>query len=198
MKTITLDGIVKYTKTKEEGISILENTTKGRWHVSPPSDALILKLASFEARAEGRHHVSLFIRESKTMEVVETIRPVKAEGALYYLSRYVKQPDHDVLRWQYHSTDRPEFQPERPRVYFIQAVNGGPIKIGFTAEDVRARCKQLQTGNPYELKVLAWCHAPQSKEKELHKQFASARLEGEWFAPVPELLALILSLRGVQ
>jgi hypothetical protein len=35
------------------------------------------------------------------------------------------------------------------------------------------------------------------EERVLHERFASARAEGEWFRPVPDLLAYIDSLRSV-
>jgi hypothetical protein len=36
-------------------------------------------------------------------------------------------------------------------VYFVQAGDGGPIKIGPTTNDIRERVKRLQTGNPENL-----------------------------------------------
>jgi len=100
------------------------------------------------------------------------------------------------MKWSYESETN--ITPRRTKVYFIQADNGGPIKIGYTEEDPVRRAASLQTGNPYRLTVLAWVWAPKSKEAELHKQFSAARLEGEWFSPVPELLALIENLRGAR
>lgn len=75
-----------------------------------------------------------------------------------------------------------------PRVYFIQAINGGPIKIGF-AKNIRRRLVGLQTSHPYELVVLA--HRPGSKELEahLHVKHGRHRLIGEWFEPHTDVLA---------
>ena len=80
-------------------------------------------------------------------------------------------------------------------VYFVQAGAAGPIKIGVSA-DITARLKELQTASPYPLRLLATLDgATQKTETQLHQHFASARRHGEWFEPVPELLALI---NGIQ
>jgi len=42
-------------------------------------------------------------------------------------------------------------------VYFVQAGEGGPIKIGVT-RDIGGRLRTLQTGNPYRLRLLALIH----------------------------------------
>lgn len=65
--------------------------------------------------------------------------------------------------------------------YFIQAVAGGPIKIGVTSGDPDARAKALQVGNPHRLRVVAVI-ADATAERVLHKRFADWRLMGEWFS----------------
>jgi len=56
-------------------------------------------------------------------------------------------------------------------------------KIGVT-NDIDKRLKTLQTGNPEKLKVI-WYEdgllEPTKLERHLHRQFASNRLNGEWF-----------------
>lgn len=70
--------------------------------------------------------------------------------------------------------------------YFIQAEDGGPIKIGLsTYGKVDDRLKSLQTGNPLRLVVRRLVHG--DHEATLHKHFAAHRLGGEWFEAVPEL-----------
>ncbi len=85
---------------------------------------------------------------------------------------------------------------ERTVVYFIQQrVDGGdgPIKIGVSA-DVADRVSKLQVGCAYPLVLLATMKGDDTTEYNLHTRFASARLSGEWFRPVPELLAFIATL----
>jgi hypothetical protein len=80
-------------------------------------------------------------------------------------------------------------------VYFVQSVHGGPIKIG-RAEDVFARLRELQTGSPVRLLLVATTHGNALEETALHQAFVMHHLHGEWFAPAPQLLAHIRSLGG--
>lgn len=75
-------------------------------------------------------------------------------------------------------------------VYFITD-DHGHIKIG-KADDVSERLLELQTGNPFRLRVLlsvilASKRDAFSLESELHKMFEDYRLEGEWFEAEPIL-----------
>lgn len=73
-------------------------------------------------------------------------------------------------------------------VYFIQADRGGPIKIGV-AKDVEARLRDLQVGNPFELRVVGQIpNAGQALERRLHSLLERHRIRGEWFWPHPEVL----------
>lgn len=77
------------------------------------------------------------------------------------------------------------------RVYFIQSGGAqGPIKIG-RAEDVDARLRELQTGNPQKLTLLATMRGGRAAERTLHARFRTSRIRGEWFVPSPELLEVI-------
>lgn len=82
-----------------------------------------------------------------------------------------------------------------PWVYFIQAGEGGPIKIGFTTGSPAARLASLQTGNPYPLKLIAAVRGAVEVETELHGRFGHLRMVGEWFRPAADLTAFIA---GVQ
>jgi hypothetical protein len=68
-------------------------------------------------------------------------------------------------------------------VYFIQAEDGGPIKIGV-ATDVDKRLAGLQTSHHRTLVVRRVLEGSVELERELHERFASARLVGEWFRPI--------------
>lgn len=81
------------------------------------------------------------------------------------------------------------------RVYFIQAGDNGPIKIGWTAGDPRARMASLQTGNPEPLRLLAYAPGTIEDERAMHERCASIRMIGEWFKPEPQLVAFAA---GVQ
>jgi len=78
-------------------------------------------------------------------------------------------------------------------VYFIQQINGGPIKIG-KANDPLARLKILQAGNPNQLVLIGVCKASHMGEKLFHKLFDKYSLGREWFEPCEELLIFLDNL----
>lgn len=78
-------------------------------------------------------------------------------------------------------------------VYFIRAEDRGLIKIGV-AKDPWSRLGKLRADCPCAVALLAFEDGDETREKELHERFASARLKGEWFAPIPELIAHIAAL----
>lgn len=84
-------------------------------------------------------------------------------------------------------------------VYFIGEDESGcsPIKIGAT-KNIEVRKRDLQTGNPQELRLLGWIDAANSfqLERHLHQQFAAARVRGEWFSIEPTDILLILMRAG--
>lgn len=76
------------------------------------------------------------------------------------------------------------FSSFRSYVYFITD-DHGHIKIG-KANDVWFRLKELQTGNPYKLRILLTIgmrseYEAFDLEQRLHEKFRTSRMEGEWF-----------------
>ena len=67
-------------------------------------------------------------------------------------------------------------------VYGIQDEGNGLIKIG-KASDATARRRQLQTGNPSRLRIVAWRTGYTTTESSIHRALASERVRGEWFLP---------------
>lgn len=78
-------------------------------------------------------------------------------------------------------------------IYFIQDTSVLNIKIGYTAGDPESRRAALQTGSPAGLVLIGFIEGDQSFESYLHKRFVTARVHGEWFRPVPELIQFIVS-----
>jgi hypothetical protein len=72
--------------------------------------------------------------------------------------------------------------------YFVQRIDGGPIKIGITT-DIRHRLSSLQGAVPTTLVCIALVRG--DREDELHARFHHLRICGEWFEPGPELLEFI-------
>jgi hypothetical protein len=77
--------------------------------------------------------------------------------------------------------------------YFIQRVPNGPVKIGRT-DNVRQRLDQLQTASAEQLVIRGVIKS--NREKQLHKQFASKRMVGEWFRCDDELETFMSELFG--
>jgi hypothetical protein len=84
-------------------------------------------------------------------------------------------------------------QAERARlkarrwVYFIQAGDTGPVKIGISG-NVERRLGELQRMERQPLRVLATFEGNRSDEKSLHEMYAAHRIHGEWFNPAPEII----------
>ena len=79
-------------------------------------------------------------------------------------------------------------------VYFVQESGIGAIKIG-TAKGVSARVRDMAVSTPHLLSVLAVIEGNRNAEQALHHRFRHARIRGEWFRPVPELLEYIASIK---
>jgi hypothetical protein len=76
-------------------------------------------------------------------------------------------------------------------LYFLQAEQGGPIKIGIEPD-----LNSVQDLSPYPLKVLAKIDASNfSCEKMLHTKFAALRSHGNWFHPDPSIFEVIEQIK---
>lgn len=69
--------------------------------------------------------------------------------------------------------------------YFIQSGKKGAIKIGVSG-DLKQRMAEMQTGNPYQLRLVFAVKCASRKiaeqmEGDLHYYFVSQRVRGEWF-----------------
>ena len=72
-------------------------------------------------------------------------------------------------------------------VYFIE-VKDGPIKIGYTSRSIGQRFKELQSGCPYPLKVLAVIdEGDLLMERRLHESYSLWRVPftNEWYERDP-------------
>lgn len=79
-------------------------------------------------------------------------------------------------------------------IYFLQAPDGGLIKIGTTIR-LTERLKVHQTETRQRLLVLGVMDGARKRERELHRQFASIRVypgwQSEWFHPDTGLIEFI-------
>lgn len=83
-------------------------------------------------------------------------------------------------------------------IYFIGCTAPPSIKIGYTRGSAFSRARQLQTGSPVPLGVLATMPGTMLKESELHQRFREHRMEGEWFYPCDDLLCYIALACWIQ
>lgn len=68
-------------------------------------------------------------------------------------------------------------------VYFIQAGESGPVKVGFSKNPIRRR-DGLQGAHTQKLIIRALYEGGREEEMALHQRFKSHRLTREWFAPI--------------
>lgn len=76
-------------------------------------------------------------------------------------------------------------------VYFIQAVESGRIKIGYSSNSGKRRLAEMSTGSPEQLEVLGEVPGDVAFERELHRRLRHSRLHGEWFELTPEVLEVL-------
>lgn len=78
-------------------------------------------------------------------------------------------------------------------IYFVQAEEGGPVKIGRT-KDPKARLASLQTGSAVPLVVRRLFAGGARAEAEIHERLDDYRLGGEWFSPSRDVAAVALAI----
>ncbi|MCD6293340.1 MAG: GIY-YIG nuclease family protein [Deltaproteobacteria bacterium] len=76
---------------------------------------------------------------------------------------------------------------------YIETVGLSRVKIGFSVNP-EDRVKQLSTGSPTELKLIAKIPGGANDEKELHEKFKHLLFEKEWFHFTKELQSYIEEL----
>lgn len=76
-------------------------------------------------------------------------------------------------------------------IYFIQAAEDGPIKIGTTGFHPKKRMNKIQSDCPWPVRLLGAIEGGVDEEKQLHVKLAPFRTHGEWFSPDPIVKAAI-------
>ena len=75
-------------------------------------------------------------------------------------------------------------QPASHKVYFVEAVSTGLVKIGWTS-NLEKRLYALRRGNAVELVLLKCIPGDRAVEAALHRRFRAYRVRGEWFRVDP-------------
>lgn len=81
----------------------------------------------------------------------------------------------------------PNGRGRRGVIYFLQAGEGGAIKIGY-CRDLAARMSSIQTHCPDKLIVLGVTGGSKETETAMHDRFSEFKRRGEWFDPAAEIL----------
>lgn len=88
-------------------------------------------------------------------------------------------------------TDHRHLPPdEQGFVYFLQAEGTGLIKIGFSKNPGR-RFRNARAFASEPLRLLGLHPGGRRLERKLHRAFRAECSHGEWFHPVPDLLAAV-------
>lgn len=130
------------------------------------------------------------IRIDWGVSVSETRRPIPARWIDAQLEALGF--DADGVNWMRSGNLRDEQRggARGGYVYFLQAEQGGLIKIG-KADNPASRVATIRRMSPVPLRILAITPGGYELEQKLHRRFAESRAHGEWFCPTSELLSLI-------
>lgn len=86
-----------------------------------------------------------------------------------------------------------------PKVYFVENLETGRIKIGFTTGSVSKRLASLRTATDCELRLLGVTASDArygTTERQIHLRLSKSRYRGEWFErDVLPVVQEILELR---
>jgi hypothetical protein len=72
------------------------------------------------------------------------------------------------------------FSSPQGYVYFVGSYITRTVKIGY-ARNPLSRCRDLATGSPVPLRLMALQYGTQADERALHRRFRHYRKHGEWF-----------------
>lgn len=87
-------------------------------------------------------------------------------------------------------TSSPGSNPRPDRVYLIGSPDSPLVKIGWS-DNPKRRLRNLQSGSPVPLRLLAVYEGGHYVEAELHRRFADKRVHGEWFDLGPDPVAVV-------
>src|SRR5262245_38436826 len=78
-------------------------------------------------------------------------------------------------------------------VYVIHAAGTNRIKLGVSEQPLK-RLRELQTGSPYQLRLIAQWPGNRLLETTLHERLGAYRVSGEWFEVPPFIGMLIFQI----
>lgn len=155
------------------------------------ADPLLMKADMFPRRTDvSADDVAAWMRE---LDEEGCIQVYEVDGIEYlHLPKWEKyfSKQKRADRSKFPAPPGVEDAEPTPCVYFVQRGDGGPIKVGTTT-GLEGRLKSLRTAVPNLVVLRVIEGGDRALEKRLHRQFEADRIDGEWFAPTPALLAYI-------
>lgn len=82
----------------------------------------------------------------------------------------------------------------RSVIYFLQAGDDGPIKIGYTSRRSEIRRQCCQTYNSEPIRLLAEAGGERDLEDRLHDYLEKYRIRGEWFENCPQVQEIVQAI----
>lgn len=110
----------------------------------------------------------------------------RVSGDCYYQDEHARR-----IYGKPNQAPKPMKKQDNARVYFIQAGEDGPIKIG-TSKNPLARMKSLQSATAETLVLLGTIKGGHQVERKWHNDHKTHRISGEWFHPHSDLLNAML------
>lgn len=151
----------------------------------PPSCPAIMTTGYMCAAEADRQLSRVFTCQYHYDLMLNAMRPAMREEAAHRENEYLA----DRLEERRKEDARAQTRERRRTVYYIQRADG-LIKIGVTG-NLATRLRALKVG-PDDLPVVLATHLGGVRaETAAHALFKGCRVAGEWFSPVPELLAHI-------
>jgi hypothetical protein len=78
-------------------------------------------------------------------------------------------------------------------IYILTGVPSYHLKVGYTKsyKALQERVRQVQTGHPFKVHVLATFEGDQSLESQIHSRLSAYRENGEWYVNTKEARVLL-------
>lgn len=146
----------------------------------------------------GRHKRRFIVHTHGQTVLLLAQKKLTIDAVLWFIRRWA-EPTAKVITPGKRTIDLSKQSADTPAyVYFILNRDSQAIKIGF-AQDVHKRLETLQTSSPSRLELMGTIQAKSNQaaktlEKRWHQEFASLRLQGEWFKAEEPLVGYIQSL----
>lgn len=83
-------------------------------------------------------------------------------------------------------------------IYAIAALGTEFVKFGYASRDPSDRLESMQTGCPFELRLIAYCQGDRNTEAAIHARLIKAKafVRGEWFMMCEETAQVLKEMKA--